>query len=439
MRGTLGSSLPRWWCDNGRVSVQNQHVDVLVIGAGPTGSTAALHAAEAGFETLLIDAAQFPRDKTCGDGLTPRAVQQLRQLGLADEVTSRHHNRGLKLHGYGGSVTAPWPEGHYGTLGSAMPRTVFDALLVNAAVARGVRLWEGATATGAEFQGSRLDRVRVTSGGREVEVTARYVLVADGVRSTFGKLLGRRWHRGEVYGIAARSYCSSPRSTDEWMHSHVELRDAEEVVQPGYGWIFPLGDGDVNLGLGALSTDTRPAKINTRKLLHFYTDQQREEWGLGQPRDVTSALLPMGGAVSNVAGRNWMLLGDAAACVNALNGEGIDYGMETAELAVGLLDAGGGKDYTLLWPEMLRAHYGEAFLLARTAARLLTYPAFLPMVGPLGLRGPVGATLMPAAARLMGNLITDADRDLMARLWRGAGRVVSGVRADSPLWSTTPA
>ncbi|MGP6174840.1 geranylgeranyl reductase family protein [Corynebacterium sp. A21] len=419
------------------MSVQNQHVDVLVIGAGPTGSTAALYAADAGFETLLIDAATFPRDKTCGDGLTPRAVHQLQQLGLAHEVTAYHRNRGLKLHGYGGSVTAPWPEGHYGTVGSAMPRTLFDALLVDAAVDRGVQLWQGATATGAEFTGARLERVRISTASGEVEVTAKYVLVADGVRSTFGKLLGRQWHRGEVYGIAARSYCSSTRSDDPWMHSHVELRDAEGIVQPGYGWIFPLGDGDVNLGLGALSTDDRPAKINTKKLLHFYADQQRGDWGLGEPREVASALLPMGGAVSNVAGRNWMLLGDAAACVNALNGEGIDYGMETAALAVNLLDGAGGKDFTLLWPEVLRAHYGEAFLLARTAARLLTYPAFLPLVGPLGLRGPVSATLMPAAARLMGNLVTDEDRDLMARLWRTAGRVVSAVRKDTPLWSAT--
>lgn len=426
-------------CDNGAVSVQKQHVDVLVVGAGPTGSTAALHAAEAGFETLLIDTATFPRDKTCGDGLTPRAIRQLERLDLGEKVTRAYRSQGLKLHGYGGSVTAPWPDGHYGTVGSAMPRTLFDALLVDAAVERGVQLWQGATATDVEFTGSRLSAVGINHAGEKVQVVPKFVLVADGVRSTFGKLLGRTWHRGEVYGIAARSYCTSTRSEDPHLHSHVELRDSDGTIQPGYGWIFPLGDGQVNLGCGALSTDERPARINTKKLLQFYATQQREEWGLGEPRDIASALLPMGGAVSNVAGRNWMLLGDAAACVNPLNGEGIDYGMETAEFAVELLGSGTGVDFTLLWPEVLRTHYGEAFLLARTAARLLTYPQFLPAVGPVGLRGPVGATLMPAAARLMGNLITDADRDLMARLWRVAGRTVSTARGNTPLWSTTPA
>lgn len=410
-------------------------VDVLIVGAGPAGSAAAIHAAEAGHEVLLLDAAVFPRDKTCGDGLTPRAVHQLGRLGLADAVTSGYRNRGLKLHGFGGSVTAPWPEGHYGTLGSAMPRTEFDHLLVRTAVERGATLWEGATATGVEFAGPRVDAVTVRHGDVEKQVRPRWLLVADGVRSTFGKLLGRRWHRGEVYGIAARSYCASPMSDEPWIHSHVELRDAEGTVQPGYGWIFPLGDGRVNLGAGALSTDARPAKVNTKKLLSHYAAQRREEWQLGPEQDVASALLPMGGAVSDVAGANWMLIGDSAALVNPLNGEGIDYGMESAEMAVELLRP--GRDLTLVWPHLLRETYGEAFLLARTAARLLTYPQFLPAVGPLGLRGPVGAMVMPAAARLMGNLVADDDRDLIARAWRLAGSAVSRVRRDTPLWATT--
>ena len=164
----------------------------------------------------------------------------------------------------------------------------------------------------------------------------------------------------------------------------------------------------------------------------FYAEQQRSEWGLGELRNVTSAMLPMGGAVSGVAGANWMLIGDAAACVNPLNGEGIDYGLETAALAVEML---GTKDLTLAWPDRLRAEYGEAFLLARTAARLLTYPQFLPLAGPVAMRGPVGRMLMPAAARLMGNLITDEDKDLLARAWRLAGGAVSALRRDTPLWS----
>lgn len=405
--------------------------DVAVVGAGPSGSATAIHAARAGWEVALIDAAEFPRDKTCGDGLTPRAMHQLDLLGI--KVNPTYRNQGLKLHGYGGSVTAPWPDTYPSTEGTALPRTLFDAQLRQAALDHGVTAIHGSAAK-PELDGNRLTSFQVGDD----TIQAKWTIVADGVRSTFGKQLGRTWHQGEVFGIAARSYADSTHASEPWMHSHVELNDESGTVQPGYGWIFPLGEelGQVNIGLGALSTSQRPARINTKKLLQHYAAQQREAWGLGEIEKVASALLPMGGAVSNVAGANWMLIGDAAACVNPLNGEGIDYGLETAQLAVEMLDE---RDFTLLWPETLRAHYGEAFLLARTAARLLTYPQFLPFAGPVALRGPVGKALMPAAARLMGNLITDDDRDLIARAWRLTGQGVAKVRRDTPLWSPVKA
>ena len=401
-----------------------EHYDVAVIGAGPSGAAAALHSVRRGFETVLIDSAEFPRDKTCGDGLTPRGLHQLNQLGV--EVNSSYRNKGLKLHGFGTSATAPWPSTYPCVEGTALQRHRLDALLVDASVAAGAHLLTGEPATDPQLEGNLLVEFRVG----EKKIRAKEVIVADGVRSTFGQKLGRIWHKCEVFGIAARSYCESPFSDEPWMHSHVELRDEDGVVQPGYGWIFPIGDGSVNLGCGALSTNKRPAKVNTKKLLSQYASQQRAEWQLGDEKFITSAALPMGGAVSNVAGANWMIIGDAAACVNPLNGEGIDYGLETAALATEIL--GTNKDLTLVWPDLLRQHYGEAFMLARTLARVLTYPQFLPLAGPIGLRGP-----MHVAARLMGNLITDEDRDFTARLWRTAGTAVSTARAGSPLWDST--
>ena len=457
--------------------------EIAVIGGGPAGAAAAIYAARAGWDVVLVDQATFPRDKTCGDGLTPRAMAKLRELGLLDGVNPGYRNRGLKLHGFGGAVTAAWPDGYFGDAGTAWPRRELDNYLVQEAAAAGARVWTGYSGADVVVKNNSITNITVRRvGGQqaaeqsapsgsqqptndqqpsasEITLRPRWTIVADGVRSTFGKKLGRTWHRSEVYGIAARSYCSSPYSDEPWMHSHVELTDEQGTVQPGYGWIFPLGDGTVNLGCGALSTDKRPAAINTKKLLEFYASQQQAAWKLGKPQDIASALLPMGGAVSNVAGKNWMLIGDAAACVNPLNGEGIDYGLETAELAVGLLGAGPGGagahpvsaagrdlegknqltglDLTLVWPEVLRAHFGEAFMWARTAARLLTYPQFLPVFGPLGLRGPAARYLMPAAARLMGNLVTDEDRDLISRLWKKAGKYAATVRADTPLWDAT--
>lgn len=408
--------------------------DVLIVGAGPAGSAAAFHAANRGYDVLLIDAATFPRDKTCGDGLTPRAMHELAALGVAHDITSRYTSRGLKLHGFGGSVTAPWPTSPFGTTGSAMPRTELDDLLRRHADAQpAVTMWDNATALTPETRHGKITEVTVQHQGVEKRITCRFVIVADGVRSPFGKKLGRTWHKGDVYGIAARSYCTTPLSHDPWIHSHLELRDSDGIIQPGYGWIFPLGNGSVNLGCGALSTDARPAKVNTKKLLELYASQQRAAWSLGQTTSVASALLPMGGAVSNVAGPNWALIGDAAACVNPLNGEGIDYGLETARMAVGMLDD--AKDLTLLWPYLLRSAYGDTFLLARTLARALTYPRFLGAVGPVGFQGPQSRILMPLAVRLMGNLVTDSDRDLFSRTWHAAGRARRAF-SHRPLWDS---
>lgn len=418
-----------------------QHIpssaDVVVVGAGPTGAAAAAHAADRGLDVLLIDAQTFPRDKTCGDGLTPRAIAELERLGLADEVLSRARNRGLKLHGFGGSITAPWPEGAFPAVGSAVPRTVFDAMVVDHAVSRGATLLDGTPVTSVERGPGRsvaAVSVRLDDGAQQ-RIATRWLLVADGVRSPVGKQLGRTWHRDSVFGVAARSYCTTTRE-EEWIHSHLELRDEDGTVQPGYGWIFPLGGGRVNLGCGALATSSRPAKVNVKKLLHHYAGQVRDEWGLGQPEAVTSALLPMGGAVSHIAGPNWALLGDAAALVNPLNGEGIDYGMESARLVVGLLCdvAGDPAGLTHSWPAMLRDHYGEAYSLARRLAAGLTVPWLLPAGGPLTLGAPWGDAVMGAAARLMGNLITPEDRDLTARVWRAAGKASLAVDSRPP-WS----
>lgn len=477
--------------------------EVLVIGAGPTGAMAAIHAARAGYQVTVLEAGKLGRDKVCGDGLTPRAVAQLDALGLSAPITGRHRISGLKLHGFGADVTAPWPESAYGQVGSAMRRTQFDHYLVRAAIAAGAEVREETTAVAPELTGGRITGVRVRRGGgvrgrgaggrgggagaagrgaeaagsssataaastasttaaagaatSEEVLRPRWVLVADGVRSTFGKQLGRRWHRENVYGVAARAYATTPRHKEEWMHSHLDLRSPAGDLLGGYGWIFPLGDSTVNIGCGALSTSARPAQVNTKKLLVEYASNQSVEWQLGELSDVNSAMLPMGGAVSNVAGPNWMLLGDAAAGVNPLNGEGIDYGMEMAELAVGLLGehdggsgggssvrggglthgGGPGEGFTRAWPELLREHYGEAFLLARSVARLLTYPRFMAVAGPVAMRGPIGTALMPAAARLMANLVTDADRDLIARAWRlaaGANALRERGTAGQTLW-----
>lgn len=365
---------------------------------------------------LLTDAAVFPRDKTCGDGLTPRALAEIDHLGLGDWVRGRSVNRGLRLCGFGRTSELEWPGGSLPKHGSAVPRTELDDKLRSTAVESGARVLDGARALDVVRDGDRVAAVTVRHEGATETIACRTLVVADGVRSPIGKLLGRTWHREHAYGVAARAYIKSGRSDDEWITSHLELRDGDGLLQPGYGWVFPLANGEVNIGVGSLSTGKRPAKTQLRPLLELYTEQRREEWQFDGPvREYASALLPMGGAVSGVSGRNWALVGDAAACVNPLNGEGIDYGLEGGRMLADVLDE---RNLTALWPELLRARYGRAFSVARRLAAIATLPRAVGLGGPVVTRSGL---LMRIAIRVMGNLVTDDDVDLTARAWRRAG------------------
>jgi len=397
--------------------------DVVVVGCGPAGSAAATWLARSGREVTVLDAAEFPRDKTCGDGLTPRAMDEIDRLGLGDWVRGRMLIRGLELRGFGHTRRVPWPDGGFRPQASAVRRTVLDDRLRAHAVDAGARVYDGVRVTGVERDAAGAV-TSVEAGGRRVP--CRTLVLADGVRSPVGRLLGRTWHRDTVYAVAARSYVRSGRHGHPWIGSDLELRDADGTVQPGYGWVFPLGDGEVNLGVGALATARRPAAVAVKDLLRLYARTVTEDWELtGEPRAVASALLPMGGAVTGVAGPNWAAVGDAAACVNPLNGEGIDYALEGGRELAALLDAEPGADLTHRWPGRLRELYGRSFAVARDLAWLLTVPQTLPLAGPVGMRSQ---GLMTAAVRCMSNVVTDADRDLVARTWRLAG--ASALRLD---------
>jgi len=397
------------------VATRDRHkADVVVIGAGPAGSAAAAWAVRNGRDVLVVDGQRFPRDKACGDGLTPRAIAELESLGLGAWLDGRVRHRGLRMSGFGADVEIEWPGPSFPSTGSAVPRTELDERIRQVAVDAGARMRLGVKAVDVERDATgRVTSVTLDDG---TSVGCRELIVADGARSTLGRVLGRQWHKETVYGVAIRGYVASPRTNEPWITSHLELRSPAGEVLPGYGWIFPLGNGEVNIGVGALASAKRPADAALRPLLSHYTDLRREEWGFtGEPRAALSALLPMGGAVSGVAGPNWMLIGDAAACVNPLNGEGIDYGLETGRLAAELLGTG---DLSHAWPEELARHYARGFSVARRLALLLTIPRFLPTVGPLAMRSTY---LMEVAVRVMGNLVTDEDDDWIARAWRTAG------------------
>jgi flavin-dependent dehydrogenase len=178
--------------------------DVLVVGAGPAGSAAAAWAARAGLDVVLADAATFPRDKTCGDGLTPRAIGEMQKLGLEDWLRSHTVNQGLRAHGFGQTLLLPWPGGSLPDWGSAVARTELDDHLRTVAITSGARATEGARAVGVRREGERVAAVEFRGAEGTFEIACRWLVVADGVRSSLGKLLGREWHRDTVYAVAGR-------------------------------------------------------------------------------------------------------------------------------------------------------------------------------------------------------------------------------------------
>ena len=387
--------------------------DVLVVGAGPGGASAATHLARLGRDVLLADGAVFPRDKACGDGLTPRAVAELEHLKLDHILQGGPVNNGLRGYGFGKALVLPWNGPHLPKHGSAIARTVLDNALRDAALDAGAQGLDGHRAVDVVLTGGKLTGVVLRSGGRTVTVEAQQVIVADGGKSHLGRILGRTWHQETVYGVASRAYATSPHADDPWITSHLELRDETGRMMGG--------NGLVNIGAGTLATKKRPANINLRKLTEEYARQRQDEWQLGELTGYGSAPLPMGGAVSGVSGPNWVLIGDAAGCINPLNGEGIDYALETGRLAAEhLITNGPHADLTTSWPAELYTEYGEAFSIARRLGILITHERLLAMSGPIGMRTP---GVMRVAFRVMGNLVTPEDRDVVARAWRGAGRV----------------
>ncbi len=398
--------------------------DVLVVGAGPAGSSAAAWAARNGQQVTVIDKEKFPRDKPCGDGLTPRAIKELTSLGLADWLSTKPKNIGLRAAGFGQELLLPWKSPSLPEWGSAVPRVELDNRILQVAKDSGATVHDGFAAEDVEIENGGISKVITKSAEEVVEYKVKNVIIADGVRSQLGRKLNRTWHRDTAYGVAARAYIKSERHDDPWISSHLELRGSENEILSGYGWIFPQGNGEVNIGVGTLATQKRPADINLRALISQYTEEQRETWKLsGELRLPWSAMLPMGGAVSGVAGRNYMFIGDAAGCVNPLNGEGIDYGLETGRLAADLLSV--EKNFAEVWPQLLRDQYGYAFSIARRLAGYLTIPGLLPTLGPIGMRS---RSLMKVALRVMGNLVTPEDEDLVARVWRKSGAL--SVKAD---------
>jgi len=385
--------------------------DVLVVGAGPSGSACAHWLAEAGYDVLLVEKKRFPREKTCGDGLTPRAVKQLDDMGLADRLAGHHRFVGLRSIAFGRTLDLEWPAvPGFPTHGYVVTRHDLDAMVAERAEKSGAELWQGAEAVAPIVDRGLVRGALVArkDGADPEPVRARYLVVADGANSRFGRSIGTSRDRSYPQGMAIRGYYASPRHDEPWIESHLDVRDVNGNVLPGYGWIFPVGDGRVNVGVGLLSTFNQWKQVNTTKLMDAFVDWAPESWGISPATScgpATGGRLPMGLSVGPHAGPTYLVVGDAAGAINPFNGEGIAYAYETGRMAAEAvtlaLDADDGLALSS-YDERLVAEYGLYFKVARAFVRIIGRPELMRALVGTGMHS---RTLMEWVLRIMANLL----------------------------------
>ena len=429
----------------------------MVVGAGPAGAATAAFLADAGRDVILVEKEAFPRDKVCGDGLTPRAVKALQSLGLTDEAEGRlpgwDRQEGLRMYGGGVVLDMPWPQlDEFPSHSVTATRSLFDHTLARHAVKRGAQLWEETEVTGPVYLTNSEQRVAGVGyrrggedGGAEGIIRAPIVIVADGGSSRFAVQLGLHRDTKRPMGVAVRAYYRSPRASMGMMEGFLDLRrqdgqDQEQSLKqrsgsdqdsgellPGYGWIFPLDGGEVNVGWGLISTSAHFRTTNYRKTLEQWVAGMPPEWELrpdtmvGKPR---SAGLPMGHNRRPPVYRGALLVGDSAGMVNPFNGEGISYAIEAAEFAAHAADTALSRrsdDVLDIYARSVAEAWGGYYRLGHVFLKVMGHPTVMRLCTEYGMPR---RRLMDFVFRTMAHLVNHSSKDATDLLINTLSRVV---------------
>jgi geranylgeranyl reductase family protein len=408
--------------------------DVIVVGAGPAGATTAFYLAQSGLDVLLLEKSRFPREKVCGDGLTPRAVKTLVGMGISvSEQDGWVRNKGLRVIGAGKRLELPWPElATYPGYGLVRTRLDLDETLARRAQQAGARLLEGITVTGPVLD-ERTGRItgvvaKAADGGEDRTYRARVVVAADGNSSRLSVAMGLRKRDDRPLGVAVRTYFTSPRHDDDYLESWLDLWDGDRLL-PGYGWIFGMGDGTSNVGLGLLNTSAAFGHTDYHALLRKWLNGMPAEWGFteeNQTQPIRGAALPMGFNRTPHYHQGLLLVGDAGGMVNPFNGEGIAYAMESGEILArtivqALARSRRAETERVLagYPHALSQAYGGYYALGRTFVKLIGKPTLMRFATKHSMNRPA---LMRFALKMLANL-TDPRGDASDRLVNGLSRL----------------
>jgi menaquinone-9 beta-reductase len=381
--------------------------DILIIGGGPAGSAAAITAARAGLSVTLFEKGPHGRDKVCGDGLTPRAIAALNELRINHSVA--HRIDGLRMIAGKKERELSWPTtDRFPNHGAVWPRQKFDTHLIDVAIASGADVRFNSEALPLLEDGRVIG---VISDGESYH--APMTILAAGAQGQAAKMLGAERDPNEPFGLAIRAYAPTPRHAERHLEACLSLRDEHGTAVPGYGWMFPAGDGTVNIGVGALSTMKGFKKLNLNTLLDQYAALVRESWSLGDYVEKPRAWrLPM--SCTRRHGPGWVAVGDAAGFVNPMNGEGIDYGLESGMLAVEKF-----IEDPVSAPVVYDREVGERFDAFLRTGRRFSFLIGHPWLLRPGLRIAVGTqSAADITLAVMGNLIDSSTPGAAGRVMR---------------------
>lgn len=341
--------------------------------------------------------------------LSPRAVVQLHDLGLADALAAVHRVDGVRLVRGSRTRDLDWPSHPDAPpTGYVVRRRQFDEVLARRAEAAGAILLEEHEAVEPIVERGFVRGAVVRSPVGTVRIAATYVVVADGANSRFGRAVGTFRRPTWPFAVGVRSYWATPRHADRAIEVSLGLEDRNGASLPGYGWVFPLGDGTANVGIGLWSSAREFRSINPSHLLDAHLAQVAERWGIdpGDPLDAPSTgRIPMGGSVGPTAGPTFLVAGDAAAVANAFDGEGIGPALETGRIAADVLhDALTTGDATALqrYPRAIDDRFGDHHAAARVLARATARPTVMRELAAAAVRSKrVGGSFLRIATDLL--------------------------------------
>jgi menaquinone-9 beta-reductase len=312
--------------------------DILIVGAGPAGSALAYFLASSGLDVLLVDKAEFPRDKTCGDGLSPRALHILKKIGLEDEVKRVGFAvRNVAFYSPDGNqITMPIPAyENLQDISVVLPRYQFDNLVRERAITARATFMAELTATDVIREGEVVVGIKANTPDGPKEFRARYVMMATGATTALLEKTGLLKHN-PAYSRAARTYYDGVQGITNTVEFHFDA-----VPLPGYGWVFPTSATSANVGAGFYTPQGKtPAKSTPRQVLDEFIAGSKVAAMLAQAKPtapVKGYPLRFDFPDAQTVFPGLALIGEACGLVNPLTGEGIDYALESTEVAAEIL------------------------------------------------------------------------------------------------------